>query len=389
MTYSLRGRSVVLLLLAGALAWPGAPLPRVIPRRRLSPTLPPGGPRMMSQMGRSSPFSSGDAEFPPLEKVTEGYEKVVSTADGQASLYTLWVRRKDGQMLAELPRNFAMQKQFIAMTVASGELYAGLQAGDIYAYWKPYDRRLALIEPNVETRSKGDNESKSSVQRLFTDRVILDVPIVTFVPRGGPVIDLDELLVGNASKFFGPGVMISNPRLSTVKTAKAFPNNVEIGIEVPTRDGRLQTLHYSDQRDPRTHRLHPPRGRRAGRLFHHGLHRPGQVQGAGDATGPLHQPLAGGEGRPDAGDQPAQEPDRLLHRAHHPGPLPAVGPRRAALLEQGVREGGLSNAIEVYYPGRRHRRPHGQGPRGRPLQLRPLAQQHHRHRDRPEPERTR
>jgi hypothetical protein len=200
---------------------------------------------MMSQMGRSSSFSSGDADFPSLEKVTEGYEKVVSTADGQASLYTLWVRRKDGQMLAELPRNFAMQKHFIAMTVASGEPYAGLQAGDMYVYWKAYDRRLALIEPNVETRSNGDSESKSSVQRLYTDRVLLDVPILTYVPRGGPVIDLDELLVGNASKFFGPRVMIGNPRLSTVKTSKAFPSNVEVGIEVPTRDGRLQTLHYS------------------------------------------------------------------------------------------------------------------------------------------------
>src|SRR5690606_8369010 len=101
------------------------------------------------------------------------------------------------------------------------------------------------IEPNVEIRSTGDKESKSSVSRLFTDRVILDVPIVSFVPRGGPVIDLDELLVGQSSKFFGSGVRISNPRLATIKTAKAFPENIEVAFEAPVDDGRLQTLHYS------------------------------------------------------------------------------------------------------------------------------------------------
>ncbi|CAN5777309.1 zinc-dependent metalloprotease [soil metagenome] len=188
-------------------------------------------------------FNPGD--FPPIEKVTEGYEKVISTADGKPGFYTVWVRKSDGQMLAELPRDFARQRHFIALTVASGDRFAGLQSGDMYVYWKLYDKRLALIEPNVEIRSTGDKESKSSVDRLFTDRVILDVPIVSVVPRGGPVIDLDELLVGQASKFFGSRMRVSNPKLATIKTAKAFPENVEIAFEVPVDDGRLQTLHYS------------------------------------------------------------------------------------------------------------------------------------------------
>ena len=37
-------------------------------------------------------------------------------------------------MLAELPRGWEGQKQFIAMTVSSGEVYAGLQTGDLYCY---------------------------------------------------------------------------------------------------------------------------------------------------------------------------------------------------------------------------------------------------------------
>ncbi len=183
-------------------------------------------------------------EFPPLDQVLKDYKKVVSTADGQKSLYDIWTREKDGQMLAALPSGYQSKKFFIALTVASGEDFAGLQAGDMYVYWKRYDKRLALIEPNIRIKSTGDQESKSSVERLFTDRVILDVPIVT-MSGGSPVIDMDALLVGQAGKFFGARVRVSNSRLINIKKAKAFPNNVELAFEIPTGNGQLQTLHYS------------------------------------------------------------------------------------------------------------------------------------------------
>ena len=116
------------------------------------------------------------------------YEKVVSSADGQKPFYTLYQRNKDQQILAELPAQFAAQKHFVALTVASGDTYAGLQAGDVYFYWKQYGKRIALVMPNLDVRSTGDQESQGSVKRLFTDKVLLDVPILGFVPRGGPII---------------------------------------------------------------------------------------------------------------------------------------------------------------------------------------------------------
>jgi hypothetical protein len=190
-------------------------------------------------------------DYPPYAKVLEGYEKIVSTADGKKSYYTIWVRKKDNQMLAELPKDYATTKQFIALTVASGERFAGLQAGDLYVYWRRYDKRLALIAPNLDIRSTGDSESKASVKRLFTDRVILDVPIVTLGPGGAPMIDMDALLVGKASVFFGPRVSSRNlGRIFSIKKAKAFPQNVELAFELPTLAGRLQTLYYSISRVP-------------------------------------------------------------------------------------------------------------------------------------------
>jgi hypothetical protein len=218
----------------------------------------------VSGLALSAPAQDGDKapaeapQFKPFAEVSKGYEKVVSTADGQ-SYYSIWTRAKDGGMLAELPRGWENQKQFIAMTVASGESYAGLQTGDLYVYWKRHDNRLMLIEPNIGTRSTGDPESKSSVKNLFTDRVILDVPIVAMGPSGQPVIDFKALLAGRIREVFtagggvgrvGRGVLNANASLATIKSAKAFPKNVEITYEMPTAGGRIQSFHYSISQIP-------------------------------------------------------------------------------------------------------------------------------------------
>ncbi|MBW3596712.1 MAG: zinc-dependent metalloprotease, partial [Planctomycetes bacterium] len=186
-------------------------------------------------------------EYPPHAEVLKDFEKVVSTVDDKPSMYTLWTREKDGQMFAELPKNFGSQKYFIALTVSSGERFAGLQAGDMYVYWRQYDKRLALISPNTNIRSTGDNESKASVERLFTDQVLLEVPIVTMGPGGGPVVDMDQLLVMQAPVFFGQSVFNKSltPRLYKITKAKAFPENVELAFEIPNAAGRLQSIHYS------------------------------------------------------------------------------------------------------------------------------------------------
>ncbi len=183
-------------------------------------------------------------EFRPWAEVSKGFEKVVSTADGQ-SFYALFKKDKDGSMLAELPRGYEGQRHFFAMTVATGQDYAGLQAGDMYVYWKRMDNKLVLIEPNLDTKSTGDQESKISVKNLFTDRVVLDVPIVAMGPSGQPVIDMKDLLVGRATTFFGGEAGGANGRLASIKKARAFPENVEIAYEMPAAGGRIKSFHYS------------------------------------------------------------------------------------------------------------------------------------------------
>ncbi len=194
----------------------------------------------------SAQEASPQPEYPPFEKATEGFVKSDSKSPDKQSLCGVWTREKDGQMLLELPKDFATKKYFIALTVNSGDKYAGLQGNDFYVYWRQYNKRLALIVPNMNIRSNGEPESKSSVKRLFTDTVLLDVPIVAMGPRGGgPVIDADALFVGNASKFFGPSVRVQDPQLIKVIKAKSFSKNTEIAFEVVAAGGKLQTLHFS------------------------------------------------------------------------------------------------------------------------------------------------
>ncbi|WP_407652565.1 zinc-dependent metalloprotease [Aporhodopirellula aestuarii] len=184
--------------------------------------------------------------LPEFSKVSEGFEQVaVSDQQSDKGLFNLWKREKDSAVIGELPKNFKGKSYFIALTLSSGDRYAGLQSGDWVVQWRRYDNRLALIAPNLDIRATGDAESKASVKRLFTDRVILDVPILAIGPQGGPVIDMDSLLVGNASQFFGGAVRVSNSRLYSIESCKVFPKNVELAFEVVGNGGRLQTLHYS------------------------------------------------------------------------------------------------------------------------------------------------
>ncbi len=72
---------------------------------------------------------------------------------------------RTAQLLGELPKNFAGKSYFIALTVSSGDRYAGLQSGDWVVQWRQYDDRMALIAPNLDVRATGDAESKASVKR--------------------------------------------------------------------------------------------------------------------------------------------------------------------------------------------------------------------------------
>lgn len=225
--------------------WAAALLPAVAQNPLQGPPAAPSGPASIPAPVTPQPSPSPTADLPKPDDVLRGFERVVSPVDGRKSFYNLWVRKSDQQLYAELPAQFANQKHYLALTVAGGGEYAGLQAGEVYFYWKHYGKRLAMVAPSLEIRSTGDKASQDSIKRLFTDRVLLDVPIVTWIPQGGPVIDLDDLLISHAEKFFGREARGLSRSVYTIKNARAFPNNVEVAVEAPALNGQLRSFHYS------------------------------------------------------------------------------------------------------------------------------------------------
>lgn len=224
-------------------------------------------------------------EFPPLAEVTKGFEEI-EPMNTEKGFMRVWKREKDGQLLAMLPRDYAGadHRHFIATTVSGGTIFAGLQTADHYVYWKKYGKRIALVREDISIRGS-DAESKSSVNRIFTDTVLLDLPILTMVPRGGPVIDLDQLLVNNASTFFpGEGIRIGKPYLSKIAQAKVFAKNIEIGMEVAMADGQLKTLHYSISKNEGTPGYKPRKADQRIGFFTTGYDDYGKYDGDGTAV---------------------------------------------------------------------------------------------------------
>lgn len=212
--------------------------------------MPPGGPPTPGPAPGNAPAAEAP-EFPPFETVSKNMEKVISVADGAMSFYTLYANKKDGSLLAELPKDFEGKLIMVAPTIAGGDQEAGVMGGTIYGSWKRIDKSLVLMEPNFIIRSTGDQESQTSIKQLFTERVIIDVPIAAMGPGGGPVIDLKNLFIAQAQKWFtpffgyGPSLRGMNPRLLTLQSVKAFPQNIEVRYQIPDAAGQLISLHYS------------------------------------------------------------------------------------------------------------------------------------------------
>ncbi|MHC4975990.1 MAG: zinc-dependent metalloprotease [Planctomycetota bacterium] len=198
--------------------------------------------------------SSQKREFAPLEKVTEGLERVISTADGSAPLYDLYKDAMTGRLLAVLPAQYEKQSIMIASTISGGDPESGVMGPTHYVQWARFDTQLALVAPNYLIRTS-DNEAKNSVDSLYTGRVLATVPILG-MNGNRPVIDLGSLALQHTGALFGPSpwgpfgpsLVRVNSKISRLTKAKAFPENVLFEYETVRSDSQIvkMTMSLSD-----------------------------------------------------------------------------------------------------------------------------------------------
>jgi hypothetical protein len=192
-------------------------------------------------------------EFPAFDTVVEGLTKVVSTLDGTPPLYELYSDKKTGRLVAVLPAGFEAQELMIACTITSGDPEAGVMGPTHYGRWRRIGKSLAFVVPNVNVRSEGDERTRAAVSNLYSDSVLLAVPILALEGGARPAIDLGKLAVGEVPRFFGqgpnggygPSIAALQAPLATLTKAKAFPENVVVEYEAPETGGRLVRVAYS------------------------------------------------------------------------------------------------------------------------------------------------
>jgi len=208
----------------------------------IAPTDTAAGPDARPNFGGMGAPQSEEG-LPPFEDVADGYDAVVSSVDGKGGMYTLY--RDEDKVLIELAPDYDGKPILIAYTISSGIGEAGVQIGDMYGYWTRIHDQLVLVQPNLEVKTTGDSQSQSGYERVFTDRVVLDVPILSEGPNGGPVFDGTNLFLNGSSNFFGGQTRGARTDLATLKNAKSFPSNVELTFELPLASGQFGTLSYS------------------------------------------------------------------------------------------------------------------------------------------------
>ena len=305
--------------------------------------------------------SSSNPAFPPSSKILDGYTKVVTSLDGPG-LFTLWKKKNSGQVIAELPRNYLTKKYFIALTISAGDRMAGLQQGDLYVYWRRFDKRLALMHPNLSIRATGDTHAKASVDRLFTDRILLDMQILAIGPSGGPLIRLDELLVMKGSRLFprdvSPNLTYTRYGMYAAKKTKAFPKNVEVAFEVPSSRGQMQTLHYSISEISSSTGYKPRKADERIGYFTTSYSDLGKYSDYETQVRYINRWHLQ-KRDPSLKLSPPEKTDSIHHRAHNAGSIPPVGQRRGSFMEPGLREDWHFRRDRSCLPGQKDRRVYG------------------------------
>ena len=167
-------------------AWPQEMRPHEAIRHRTVHRLPVHSRRSFhhrlgtTRQIRLRPRAASSDSFPKFEDVAKDHDKVISSADGKSGMYTLY-RDKDGHSRGTRTQ-LRKAEGFIAYTIKGGIPTAGVQYGDMYAYWKRFGVDLHSFSPTSRRGHPAMPSHEVVGEGVYTDRVILDVPIVTMDP---------------------------------------------------------------------------------------------------------------------------------------------------------------------------------------------------------------
>jgi hypothetical protein len=205
----------------------------------------------------SSPSSSKDAPK-PLSEVLPDSEAI----DGLIPLH-----KKKEKLYAEITGSNLNTDYLIAMAIARGTGASAISGytlgfGDdwLWQFRKAGDK-IQIVRRNIRYKADSGTPEAVAVEHAYSDSILYSLPIIAKGPKGGDVIDLESIFMGDLPKLGSSlGGFFSRDR-SSWGEIKGFKNNVEIRVDatystsrsVPTAPDSSSagvTIHYSISKLP-------------------------------------------------------------------------------------------------------------------------------------------
>ncbi|MBN1393858.1 MAG: zinc-dependent metalloprotease [Pirellulales bacterium] len=230
----------------------------------------PSLPRIILAVGISLIFLSpavADEEMKPSPPQPSPYQKLTSgarTIDGFITMH-----QKDQKLLGEISPGDLNKDMMVLIAIARGigemPLLGGMYWGrgdDWIWQFRKADERIQIVRRNVRFRAAKGSPEEKAVHISYTDSILYSLPILTQSPRGGFVIDLTPVFMGDLPQI---GQVLQGFRFAPDRSSwsglKGFKDNVEIEVaatyasagqqdsdSVPDTRGVTLHIHYSISR---------------------------------------------------------------------------------------------------------------------------------------------
>lgn len=198
-------------------------------------------------------------DFPPFDKVMKDFKEVPTA---ETPFFSLYHNKKTDDLRAVIPGALIGKQFLIASSISGGPAATGFQLDHFLAYFDRMDKNLVLMRVDPRYVRDSDKPIMDVVKRSYgSDYILQKVPIIT-MKGGDPVVDLDGLFKGDFSGISGMGAGSINSDLSKWAKFKAFPQNVELSVDLAMmgRDGGKRMLvHYSLSDIPDSAKGYQPR----------------------------------------------------------------------------------------------------------------------------------
>jgi hypothetical protein len=217
--------------------------------------VPPGQPTTTATPGAAE----AKPEFPKFEEAMKDYTEVPTA---EPPLFPLWYNKKTDSLRAQIPPPLIGQRFLVATSMAGGPVATGFQLDDYLAYFERLDRNLVLMAVDPRFVEGGSEPVADVIRRSYGgDDILRLLPIIT--TRGADVIiDLDQLCKSDFAGIGNWGLGSINPGLSKWAKYKAFPQNIELTVDLALMRGsvgRRMLFHYSVSKIPETASAYKPR----------------------------------------------------------------------------------------------------------------------------------